>query len=175
MKAQSTNVAIVLVAALAGAQDHDTNSVGQGRQLQRHELSSRVQLVVEVHPSTSKTGEPVMLKLRLKNVSREVAEYAETSPEMDWDVVVLRENGSPAFRTPHGRRITESERRAYRRVSRSLAPGEEASETLDITNIFDLTRGGKYFARASHVITPILQTAVVEVALSSPVAFTITE
>jgi hypothetical protein len=175
MKTQSAIAAIVLIAAIAGAQDHGRNGAGQGQTLQRHEPSSRVQLAAEAHPPTSKAGEPITLGLHLKNVSSDVAEYAEISPEMDYEVVVLREDGSPVPRTPHGLHIAESERRADRRVSRRLAPDEVASETLEITSILDLTHRGRYFARVSHVITPIAQTAVVEVALSGPVAFTVTD
>jgi hypothetical protein len=113
--------------------------------------------------------------MRLKNTSSDVVEYVEISPEMDYDLAVFRQDGSPAPRTGYGRRLAESERWAGRRISRSLAPGEEATETVEITKLFDLAHPGKYYARVSHVITRIPQTPAVEVAFSNPVAFTITE
>jgi hypothetical protein len=175
MKTWSTIAAILLIAATASAQDPSADRAKRGQAPERREPSSRVQLVAEVYPSTSKTGEPIVLKLRLRNVSREVAGYAEISTEMDYEVFVFREDGSPTLRTPRGRHLAESERRADRRISRTLAPGEEASAELEITNIFDLAHAGTYFARVSHMITPKPQATVAEAALSNAVVFTITD
>jgi hypothetical protein len=174
MKTQSIIMAIALAASAAVAQDHGAKGVAHGpASAFRTEASSRVRLIAEAVPLSSAAGGPICLKLRLKNVSSAIAEYAENLPELDYNIVVFREDGAAVQRTAHGRELVEE--RWGRRISRSLAPGEEITDTVDITKIFDLTLKGKYFARVTHAISRVPQDAVFEVAVSNAVAFTITE
>src|SRR5579864_7052215 len=110
MKSQKMNVvALALVASVAVAQDQKANRVGQQHVVvPRRDVSSIVQLVADVVPLSSGPTGSINLRLRLKNVSSNLAEYSEMSPELDYDVAVFREDGTAVRRTLRGRELVES-------------------------------------------------------------------
>jgi hypothetical protein len=138
--------------------------------------SQRLRLTAEVEPKSAKPGEPVSLKLVLKNVSSAPVRVNDNLlAERTYELTTVYADGSEAPRTALGRRLLEE--RGGSSMLVILAPGEEIQSVLDITKLYDVRQPGTYYSRATRVVLPKTDAEIgqtVEKAFSNPVVFSVT-
>ena len=115
--------------------------------------STRLQPSAVVEPIAAKVGQPILLKLQLKNVSSKVVTVGDSNFYTDYDLVVTDLSGKEPQKTKFGLAIPEMP--LLRSTTLDIAPGEEVQATLEITKIYDPQRPGTYYARATrHSVWP---------------------
>jgi hypothetical protein len=173
MRNQEMIVAVALIAGVSMAQQSDRVADLQAP-LWRQPLSAIVRLTAQTVSQTAKPGEPVRVRLTLKNVSSGPAGYGEElgNVERSYVLAVFREDGTAAPRVPPKEGVF-GERGSV--VRKTLDPGEEATDTLEVSKVFDLTRKGKYYVRVAKTVYRPSKAASREVAISDVVTFVIAE
>lgn len=161
-------VALALMTSLAIAQQQG-GSV-KWTPLSQLPVSPNARLTVEASPQNAKPGDPINLKLTLKNISSEPVRYVKETAEFEHEVAISREDGTSVPRLPIGNRIIGGG--AWKET---LAPGEEVKDTLEISKIFELTRKGKYYVRVWRQVSMEKVDSPREAAMSGVVTFVITE
>jgi hypothetical protein len=104
--------------------------------------SKRLGIMAAVENGTADNS--LVLKWRLKNVSKEGVRLRDTNLLIDYVTEIVDEEGKPARLTPKGEKMLMSSRMLSHRSSVSLAPGEEMKKQIDIMELYDLRRGPVY-------------------------------
>ncbi len=147
------NVAITLLAAL-----NLGPSQGVGLESQRYDeitsmsknRSKRVELSIITERTEFRSESPIKLTLRVTNLSKRSIIVVATVPERDYKVVVKDESDrivsvkaewTPQFRLP------------TRREQVRLNSGESLQEVIELTELYDLRRPGRYTVSVSRAIT----------------------
>lgn len=142
-------VAGLTLALVLGAQ-HSQEMLGQDS---APVLCTRVQLTVEAVPAIAKPGDPITLKLSLKNTSSKAVHYVECSPDdYKYTLMVFREGGREAPRTAPGLELLEQQRSCFRRLLVTLEPGEHKDVDIEVTKYFNFAQPGRYYVRARGLI-----------------------
>lgn len=137
-------------------------------------VSPRFQLLAEVEPASGSAGSPILLTLRLRNVSSGRGYVLDTLDEQDYEIRVTDQAGKEVERTSYGRHLAEDERGGSAKP-REIEPGTEAIAKIDVSKIYALTKPGRYFARVTRVVAPDAPSKFVEKAVSNPIAFIVVE
>jgi len=112
--------------------------------------SARLELDASVEPASIKSGNPIFVKLRLRNVSGTRVSVVSTADDIDYELLVTDATGAEARRTSHGRALFQDEFEAFRSVGLELDPGQEIQVALDITRIYELKQPGTYYLQAAR-------------------------
>jgi hypothetical protein len=139
--------------------------------------STRLQLVAQVDPASSKAGSQVFIRLSLKNISDHVARLQDSAPDTDYAIIVADTFGKEPPRTEWGKKLLSGELALLRNTTMDLEPGQEVAVTVEITRVYQLTLAGAYYARVTRggvwAETEEDQKKFIEQAFSNPVRFTI--
>ena len=113
-------------------------------------------LTAEITPPGSLRGKPVFLKLRMKNVSSEEMLISNQIWFYDYEVKVLDSRGREPSRTELGRRalIPNSERTLLKNAIEVMKPGEDLSEEIELTEIYQTLSPGAYTVQAHRFTAP---------------------
>jgi hypothetical protein len=91
-----------------------------------------------------KSGEQIVLIILLENSTDKMVEFPLTCESLDYKVSVVDGKGDTPPLTANGRRITSIFEMTCRRTTLRLQPRGNKQVSLNITQIFDLSRPGKY-------------------------------
>lgn len=93
--------------------------------------------------------EPVVLHLTIKNVSGEALRLWETFPDHDFVLEVTDDRGTSAPLTRFGEIARHAA--SFRRLLRTVDPGEECSYAILVNRVHDMTLPGIYSIMAKYV------------------------
>lgn len=93
-----------------------------------------------------RVGEPILVKIALRNVSNRDLLVMTSSPHEDYKIEVFQENGQLAPMTRVGKNATPGKRRRtwggpHEKV---VKPFEELRTEIDVTVLYDLVKPGTY-------------------------------
>jgi hypothetical protein len=108
--------------------------------------STRLQLTASVESATVKMGAPVVIKLRLRNVSAESVTVVDTAGDVDNELFVTDASGKEMDRTPRGKFVFEGIRDSSASL-RHLDPGQEIETQIDVKWIYELKQPGTYYVQ----------------------------
>jgi len=94
--------------------------------------------------------EPITLKLTLTNNTKKEILVIESNPLADYKIDVRDQRGTPVPPTPEGRDLLFRSRWFGRRVSVTIAPGENKTDTFQVNKIYAMTDPGSYAITASR-------------------------
>jgi hypothetical protein len=90
-------------------------------------------------------GEPITITVSVENLTNEPLHLLVSCDALDYKLTVEGEGGYSPPLTAFGRKVTDPLVMHYcARRSRSLNPGEPRRVTLPLSDIYDLSRSGKY-------------------------------
>ena len=123
--------------------------------------STRLQLVASVEPASAKAGTPVLISLRLKNVSAKQVAVPINAFEYDYELFVTDASGREPPRTPLGQRIFLGKYSLLKSDGTDLDPAQEIEASLDIAAIYQITQPGTYYVQAfrTHLLRDPADTA----------------
>lgn len=93
--------------------------------------------------------EPVVVAVRIKNVSDRILSFPESSPESDYGIEVKDDRGEQMPLTRYGKNVLRSGEE-HRRVVTKLDPGAEHQQKLLVNRIYDMSTSGTYFVQISR-------------------------
>ncbi len=108
--------------------------------------STRLQLTASVESATARLGTPVLIKLRLRNVSASSVTVVATANDVDYELFVTNAFGKEMDRTPLGKGIFQGVEQS-RASMRHLDPGQEIEAQIDVTRIYNLKQPGTYYVQ----------------------------
>jgi len=146
-------------------------------------ISTRVQFLATLNRESAKAGDPIELRLRVKNVSSKAVYMYDVYWMLDYTVVVTDASGEELPRTALGEQWRQEQREGFRGGSLHMVPplqpdaeGEEF--IIDIAKYYQLTKPGRYLVRAvrNNLDTDSGErpTVAAVTAVSNTLAFTIT-
>lgn len=133
----------VTATGLSSAAHKDPATQTSVRMVAKPVLKSK-RLGIMAAVESERAGNSLVLKWRLKNVSKKEVRLRDTNLLIDYVIEILDEEGKPARLTPNGEKMLMASRMLSHRSSVSLAPGEEMRKQIDITELYDLRRGPVY-------------------------------
>ena len=95
------------------------------------------------------SGEPVRLRLALRNCTPKAIDLADTGPVTSFVLEVLNDRGSPVDLTEQGKGIEEM-RRHGSNFGLEIPPGETVVHEVELSRWFDLSLPGLYTVRATR-------------------------
>jgi hypothetical protein len=125
--------------------------------------SEGFQLSARLDQEKLKLGEPVLLKLSLKNITRKDLNVVETSADQDYEIEVVDEHGTHAPLTEKGRRLTQYPRIYTKVVSVKVAAGQEQQVYINLNEIHDLNAKGIYSITAKRKVPKLDRSGSVDV------------
>lgn len=99
----------------------------------------------------SDTGTAGILKIAIKNLNQPLVTLFETSPDVDFEVLLTSDTGADVIPTEYGRSLLTREK-GGRRILRELKVSESFSENLDLFALFTL-KSGAYTIVVSRYVT----------------------
>ena len=104
--------------------------------------SEGFQLLAKVERVPTDSGDSLVLKLTMKNVTTETLRLIKTVPEKLYQVTVTNDRGEPLPLTEYGKRRREAVPGA--RIVLRVGPGEEVQQEIPLDKMYDLTGKGTY-------------------------------
>jgi hypothetical protein len=92
-------------------------------------------------------GEPILLKLSIRNATKRVLHLEETSPEKEYKIDVRNERGENAQLTKQGQLLQDNSENDFKVLAVSIGPKQEREDTIEINRLHDMT------ARDTYAIT----------------------
>jgi hypothetical protein len=150
-----------------------STSLGQNKNVQAAGTPSEgFQLSAKLDQEKLKVGEPVLLKLSLKNITKKDLVVVETSADQDYEIEVTNEHGTRAPLTEKGRRLTQGMRIYTKVISVKVASGQEQQVNINLNEIYDLNAKGVYSITAKRKVPKLDRSGSVEL-VSNTVKVTI--
>jgi hypothetical protein len=132
---------VVLVGALTTGSFLRSN---RAQETKMSETEDGIKLLATVTKEEFRVGDPILLKLVLKNDSKEELRLVSTGLK-DYKLDVRDESGKISPLTPTGETAKRSESVAISKGRLTFKPGEEHDEgEISVTDRFKLTAPGKY-------------------------------
>jgi phage FluMu protein gp41 len=119
-----------------------------------------------------KRGEPILLKLTLKNVSQKELFVAESTAEKVYDIDVRDERGELVPLSEKGKRLYREPIMFDGVISVKVAPGQEQNVTIDLSKIYNVTATGIYSVTARRTVPKLDRSGTAEL-VSNTVKVTI--
>lgn len=107
-----------------------------------------------------KSGQHVMVQVITSNTSNHEITYHNTQPFCDYSFRVLTSSGASAPETAFKRQLQCSSgplRITGRNIVVTLKPGESNDETINVSDLFDLSQAGNYSVQATRTYPGIGQ------------------
>ena len=108
-------------------------------------------------------GGRVNLKIATKNVSKQMLYLAFADPEKIYQIQIFRDIGESVPLTRHGKDL-EKNTELYMNGSMRLLPGDERTDTLSVSDIYDMTAPGIYAIIVTRKVGKLKGRGVAEVA-----------
>jgi len=97
------------------------------------------------------SGQPVLVTVRIKNVSDKELRLVETEPAKDYSFIVTDSDGKAVPQLLYQRRLRENKEEVRRTVT-TVAPGQVVEHGFNLSRRFDLTLDGKYSIQAERSV-----------------------
>jgi hypothetical protein len=152
--------------------------VNLARPIKPIRASTRLQLVTELDPPVTKSGEHVFAKVEIKNIYSRNVVMADSDPQLDFEVVLTDAAGKEPSLSEWGKKNAAGELFALKQSEIDLEPGQEVDARIEITKAYLPLQPGIYYARVTRlgVWTEFAEDnkQVSEVAYSNPVQLIVT-
>lgn len=106
------------------------------------EVAGGIVVTVEVATLSYRTGDPISLIVKLKNVSKREIRFRIGSIYSFYNIMVKGKDGTEVPKTSFGKKLEWGA--AFSKSFLRLAPGQEHSTSLPINEIFEMTTEGTY-------------------------------
>jgi uncharacterized membrane protein len=139
-----TITAIIFVGATIRTDGHKINKDSEGEETEGFRLSACVE------NKQFKAGEPVALKLTIRNVTDQTLYLIETFPEREYKIVVKNEAGESVPLTAAGVRLANGD--DSRVIGVKLEPKEARQDSIEVTKFYEMATPGTYSITASRTV-----------------------
>lgn len=116
--------------------------------------SQRPTISIESKDLTVQSGRPIVIHIILKNTTDHdftvLRSVGGSHGELYYSISVTSPDGNPAILTEYGAAIQKNQGFPGSRIIKTLAPGEDVEEYVDISKMFDVTSAGTYVIHASR-------------------------
>jgi hypothetical protein len=158
-KTRKTVVAIFVVALVLGmgvtlkskslaqkskglAQERNSNPSGTP--------SEGFKLSAKAANSVVKQGEPILLKLSLKNITQSDLYIVETTSDQDYEIEVVNERGEYMSPTKRGQLLKGNPTLFTKVIGVKVAPGQERQVNIEVDQLHDMSARGTYTITAKR-------------------------
>lgn len=117
----------------------------------RGEPSEGFNLSARIENKQFKLGEPIVLNLTIRNITKQVLYLTETNPYSDYQLIVKSERGERVRLTEFGQRSSNN-KEDFRVIGVKVKPGEERHDSIEATRLYNMTVPGTYTMIARRVI-----------------------
>jgi hypothetical protein len=101
----------------------------------------------------SSAGYPVLVNVRIKNISDEELRLVQTTPERDYSFIVKDSDGNAVPMLRYQQRMQGNDDRPVFRYTRTkVAPGQVIEYGANLSRCFDLTLTGNYTIQAERIV-----------------------
>jgi hypothetical protein len=150
-----------------------STSLGQSKNMQASGAPSEgFRLSAMLGQEKLKLGEPLLLKLSLKNITKKELYVVETTADQDYEIEVTDEHGTRGTLTGKGRRLMQGIKVFTKVISVKVAPGQEQQVDIKLDEIYNLSAKGTYSVTAKRMIPKLDRNGSVEI-VSNTVKVTI--
>jgi hypothetical protein len=115
------------------------------------EASEGFQLSAGIENKQFRIGEPIVLKLTIRNSTKQVLYLTETSPESDYKLLVKNEYGERVPLTEFGQRLLNN-KEEFRVIGVKVKSGEERKDSIEVSRLHEMTVPGTYSITASRTV-----------------------
>ena len=88
------------------------------------------------------SGQPIRLRIVIKNVTKKPLYLAEVGVEKDYSLSISNDKRIDVPLTEHGKAVLDGD--VYMNLSLIVKPGEERRDVLEVNNLYDMTAPGEY-------------------------------
>jgi uncharacterized protein (DUF58 family) len=106
--------------------------------------SEMIRLSARAYSENVRSGEPIVIKLTLRNRSSSTVYLADSYPERDYRFQVKNETGADVALTKKGERLIKYAS-IYKNTRIAVAPGTTVRNTVIISDLYDMSKRGVYF------------------------------
>lgn len=115
-------------------------------------ISEGLQLSVQLEKVILRVREPIVLKLLIKNTTKEVLPLVVSSPDMDYQISIRDEKGQNVALTKYGEKLRRNAGDHLARAVIKVSPGQEVSHSLTVSEIYNMTAPGTYSITAKRTV-----------------------
>jgi hypothetical protein len=110
-------------------------------------VSEGFELYAQVEPVAYQPGQPVLLKLIIRNSTGMVLTLVETGPEKDYRLIIKDGRGRDVPLTKYGENLMRNVGTVKREVIK-VSPRQELNSILEVHKIYEIAPGNTYFITA---------------------------
>lgn len=162
---KSSNSRVLLVMAIIAI----TVGILQANQLPKKAKSKSCgppsqgfQLCVQLDKRQVKVGEPVLLRVAIKNITRQELRLGEATPEVENRATVTNGNGGIVKPTAKGRRLTGRGESFLHPFEIMVGPGQVHNETLALDKLFEISARDTYSITIRRFVGKLDKSGVVD-------------
>lgn len=108
------------------------------------------------------SGAPARLNVRIRNIKKRNLNLAEAGPERSYKLKVYGDSGRTIPLTEHGKGLMRMEGEFITNIGLTVKPGQELEDSLEVSNIFDMSAPGHYWVVARRKVPKLNGTGVAE-------------
>ncbi len=113
--------------------------------------SKNFKLIAQLKKDLFKPGEPIILKVILKNISKKTHTIVVSGPERDYDIIVKDNKGAIVPLTKYGKRLMDN-KGEFRAIGKKIKSQKEIQINLLINRIYDMTISGTYSIKVERFV-----------------------
>ena len=157
MKAKIIGVMVTILTTVAVlAIGASTNSRSNGQAIDEAKswgpISEGYQLSASVAKDRVAPGEPIVLKLVLRNTTPTTLYLTEVGVEKEYKVKVKDERGEDVPLTKHGKLLRNTELTYFMMAGLAVGPGQEREDSLRVSDLHDMGVGGTYSITVKRMV-----------------------
>jgi hypothetical protein len=99
-------------------------------------------------------GQPIQVHIVLKNTTdRQFTVFRSiggSRGELHYSISVIDPDGNPATRTAYGTAVQKNQVFPLSRIMKTILPGEDVDENVDISRLFEMGAGGEYSVQVTR-------------------------
>ncbi len=130
------------------------------------------QLCLKLDERQVRIGEPVLLRVFIKNVTTKELLLGEFTPETENRVTMTKERGVAVQATKKGKLLMNRAELFVHPLTITMGPGQVHIETLALDKLFEISTSAKYFITVTRVVGKQDRSGVVKVT-SNTVSLTV--
>jgi hypothetical protein len=127
------------------------------------EVSEGFQLSASLAKDQITSGEPVLLKLSIRNTSEKALYLEEIGAEKEYKIDIRRESGEPVRLAERGQQMMDNEGNDFMVVGVKIEPGHEQHDSIEISKLHEMTARGTYLITVRRKVRKLDRTGWTEV------------
>ena len=147
----SMTILLVLIIAYATPAYNQSHKQSKGKKPDQPAYTGFV-LAAQAEKDVIGAGEPLNLRLNIKNISNTVRFIIQTSATEQYRLTVLDERGGPVRLTQYGENELQPRKDHLGQAVKTMKPGEESRDTIQVSKLYDMSSPGTYSITARRIV-----------------------